>query len=426
MAATGGADAEPGNAEDLLISELGALGARSDVVPRERPDGVRGLFATRDLDAEEQACWVPNASVLEHSSCDPGLRDAIRATLAEAKVPEAESRVYASMIALAGGYLLEKARGTSSKFHRYIEALPPYPPTVNTFTPAEREAFTLLSAGKDPFGTYSGLIDQTAASLERAAGLWGDTPVPSREDVEAAFFFVLSRMSYMRLIPLCDLANAALPGEENARIVVEGQIVDGREGCALVTKRPVKAGQEVVIDYNHHDAIGMLTNYGCTLGLEEVRSATRFEVGTPPFLRDMVGPSMSQASQLCEDEPDVLQEKVLGLLRMASLNSREELLAAAQAGYFGDGASAIPPERRRRWDELQGRMYFTVSKICIQKLQELEETVGPALKGLDETRLAGRVALRQYETDKRLLDKCRKVMLGKAEALLKGRSGEGT
>jgi len=234
--------------------------------------------------------------------------------------------------------------------------------------------------------------------------------------VEAAFFFVLSRMSYMRLIPLCDLANAALPGEENARIVVEGQLEGGREGCAVVTRRPVKAGDEVTIDYNHHDALGMLGAYGCTLGLERVRSVTKMQLGVPPFLEQM-GLTAAAGVQLREDEPTILPEKALMLLRMGSLGSREQLLEAVEVGYFTDRAG--PEESVRTWDQRQGHMYEDIAGFCAKRRLELEKAVGPAVQELDTDKFAGRALVTQYETDRRLLSKCEQLMRSRAAVLLR-------
>merc|ERR1719353_831860 len=174
------------------------------------------------------------------------------------------------MMCLSVGLLLERAKGNTSKFYNYLQGLPEAPPTVNTFTSQERKILSLMTGGSDIYAMYRPLVALSLKAVHRAAevGLWREDSIPEETEIDNTFYFVLSRMSYMRLIPLCDLANAAMPGEENARIGVEGQVHNGREGCAVVTKRSVLKGEELLIDYNHHHAIGMLTNYGCTLGLE--------------------------------------------------------------------------------------------------------------------------------------------------------------
>mmetsp|Transcript_141521 Transcript_141521/g.439929 ORF Transcript_141521/g.439929 Transcript_141521/m.439929 type:complete len:147 (+) Transcript_141521:77-517(+) len=134
----------------------------------------------------------------------------------------------------------------------------------------------------------------------------------------------------------------------------------------------------------------------------------------------MAGPQLlGQGQQLCEDEPAALPEKVLLMLRMAALGSAEELVAAAKAGYFGDdGAPAAPKEKLEVWNRAQAQMYASIGSFCVRRRRWLEETVGPTVKELDRSRLAGHAIAAQYETDRRLLTKCEEAMLARAAALV--------
>jgi len=403
------------SAEQALVEEMMAAGALSAVETGVRADGVRGLFATRDLAAEEMAVWIPDDVVLWMDTCEPALRRYIQKVLDDSSFNEVERQVYARSLALAVGYLLEKARGASSRFRCYIEALPSYPPTANTFSAEERAALVLLS-GHDIYSMYQSLLDVMVDCVRMSAELWGESEVPERAEVEAAFFFVLSRMSYMRMMPYIDLANAALPGEENARILVDDQTVKGRSGCALVTKRPVQAGEEVVIDYNHHNAVDMLLSYGCTLGLEHLRSVTKIQFSVPSYLKGFCDSSFENGIQLQEDEPVALPEKSLLVLRMAVIGGQEELILAVKAGFFEDPPSCHN-DRLEVWNRSQRDLYFQVAKFCAARRRAMEEDIRPVVLALDQQTLPGSVARTQFETDMRLLLRCEEGLLERALAL---------
>jgi len=178
-------------ADGALLEYLSEVGAVRNVEPGVRPDGVRGVFATRDLGAEEVACWVPKEVVLDPDSCDSTLLEIIQDEVKEMEqFDEVEARVYTRMIGLAAGFRLEKSRGRSSRFFKYIEALPSPPLTVNTFTDAERKAFKLMH-GSDLRAMYSSLVDISfrCVTSRRAEALWKAQPVPTQTDMEETFFF---------------------------------------------------------------------------------------------------------------------------------------------------------------------------------------------------------------------------------------------
>jgi len=414
--ASASADSKREARDRALETYLSSKGALLDSVSGVRPCGLRGLFATRDLGAEEMACWIPNDEVLELSTCDPGLREAIAATLTEAGLSEVEKTVYERMMCLSAGLLLETARGTSSRFQPYVEALPEPPPTTNTFSLAEREVLRLMSGGTDYHAMYQPLVELNIKAVRRAAdaGLWGDAPAPERDKVDAAFHFVLSRMSYMRMIPVVDLANAAMPGEENARICVEEQVYNGREGVAMVTKRPVAEGEELLIDYNHHHAIGMLSNYGCTMGLETSRSVTTIQFSVPPWLQELGGGAYARGVQLQEEETAALPEQAILILRMSAMGGLQEVIEAVEDGYFKDVPTA-PHEKKRRWDSSQRTVYLDLARFCAERRQHWEENIGPIVKrDITATTFAGEAIVNQYDTELRLLRRCEEEMLRRA------------
>merc|ERR1712039_49035 len=112
------------------------------------------------------------------------------------------------------------------------------------------------------------------------------------------------------------------------------------------------------------------------------------------------------------------------MLRMASLGSMEDLLAAVSAGYLknSDGSpsassSSVPPEQLTKWKNTETRMYGEVARFCAERLQHWETTVGALVATLDHSTYAGGIAAKQYETDRRLLLRCGQFMLTRAAAL---------
>ena len=127
-------------AEPALSQQGQEGGAGGGVAKAEsgiRPDGVRGLMASEDLQDGEVAVWLPNEMVLSEDTADPAIAksvdQAIRATMQETPMSNAEANVYRTMGCLVGGYMLEKARGENAKFATYCASLPEPPDTFNTW-----------------------------------------------------------------------------------------------------------------------------------------------------------------------------------------------------------------------------------------------------------------------------------------------------
>eukprot|EP00927_Polykrikos_kofoidii_P055131 TRINITY_DN49430_c0_g1_i1.p1 TRINITY_DN49430_c0_g1~~TRINITY_DN49430_c0_g1_i1.p1 ORF type:complete len:583 (-),score=108.73 TRINITY_DN49430_c0_g1_i1:187-1812(-) len=441
---------------DALIKELcNAAGAIVAVEARPRSaDGVRGLFALRDLTAGEKACWVPEEVVLSETTCGSSeLRQAIDAAESRSRKKrvgadiEGERDVRVRLAALVLGYLLERRRGAASRFHAYLESLPAPPPTRQTLGEAEREALLVMIGGAE----HDCALQQLCADIVALASacpehLWTvgascsiaessesvSARLPSQEEVQTAFYFVLTRMSHMRLIPICDFANAALPGQDNARILVEDQIVNGRRGCALVTKRLVKAGEEVVIDYSHVDGPSMLLAYGCSLGLEKRCAVTRVLLGLPSWIREAaqhrtIAPLVKElgfedpllwarGAGFAEEEPEGLDSRALSILELAAaFSSVEEILAAARGGWMFD-LSKNPAKEHADVKERCRRAFTEIADFCHERLQRWEALVGRCVLRVDLASLAGSVAVAQHETELRLLRRCEQSMRKRASA----------
>ena len=91
-------------------------------------------------------------------------------------------------------------------------------------------------SGSDMVAMYKPLLEMIHQAIRKAEEAWTSIgkPVPTEAELESFFFFLLSRMSHLRMIPLADLANAALPGEANARIVAQ------EDGCGILAKGKVR------------------------------------------------------------------------------------------------------------------------------------------------------------------------------------------
>ena len=78
----------------------------------------------------------------------------------------------------------------------------------------ERDVATAMT-GQDMVQMYQPLLAIIYRSIQAAEQSWAQIgqPIPTLQELEDSFFFLLSRMSHLRLIPLADLANAALPDE---------------------------------------------------------------------------------------------------------------------------------------------------------------------------------------------------------------------
>merc|ERR1712113_422996 len=96
-------------------------------------------------------------------------------------------------------------------------------------------------------------------------------------------------------------------------------------------------------------------------------------------------------------------------------------------GYLKDGPSdfnatsaGLPLEKFKAWKARESAMYSNVADFCNERRCHWEKTIGPAVAKLDKSTLAGRTAVTQYETDRRLLLRCAQFMSSRAEVLAKG------
>jgi len=406
------------SAEAEMEAELRRKGAVINVHPGVRPDGVRGLFASRDLQEGEVACWVPDSTILMQETIDATLLGCIHEELTTG-VTEQERKPYIRMLSLVLGYLLEKARGSSSEFARYIAALPDYPKTANTWGMAEQRAAHAMKGGNS-MESFKVLAMRGADAVQLCARLWTDAEQkpPQFTEVEAAFFFVMTRMASLRLVPWVDLVNAALPEEENCRMEAEGRHFNGTSGFAVTAKKAIPAGEEVTIDYNYHDAIGMMCSYGCTMGLEHSQSVLRLPMSLPPFLSALADPSLTRAgARLLEKTNAGLDEHALTMLQFSAMENMDELVTAMQVGFFEDADSKKkrgPPAVRSAtwadWAARHNKVLESFRTTCTRARITWQKEIGPAVAAVDASTMAGRAIRDQYETDLRLLERCEKEL----------------
>ena len=141
-----------------------------------------------------------------------------------------QGQVYQQMMALCMELMVERqiieehpahdAGGDSdpSYWRAYVTSLPEPPDTMNLYSELDKLLYTTLLE-QDLGQMYAGLVEVIATALTHLAKrMPGTFRAPPRKAVEDEFFFILSRLSYLRLIPYIDLANAALPGEHNVKI----------------------------------------------------------------------------------------------------------------------------------------------------------------------------------------------------------------
>lgn len=365
----------------MVKTIVGRGRARVKIEPRYRPDGVRGVFATQDIRKDEAAIWVADEEILNYDTVDPEFKKAISSVLeaaVEQGLPREQTYVFERMVALVGGTLLEQAKGSISRFKEYVAALPKAPPTINTFTEKERQVTDLMMQSQT-FGLHHIISELTMATIQASVGLWMQhgKPVPRKPEVEAMLYFVMSRMSYVRMIPIIDLANAAFPGEENAAIRE-----NDNGGCALVAHRNVRAGEEVLIDYNHHNAVSMQASYGCSLGMELTRSVTSLKFDVPPFMTGWCRPHFIRSgAQLLEEFEDGIHPDNLKIIRMLSIGEQEEIVAAMREGFF-EMYPRRDSEHYERWKAKEKKLFEDVERRCKEALRYWEKTIAPSIGGL--------------------------------------------
>ena len=214
-------------------------------------------------------------------------------------------------------------------------------------------------------------------------------------------------MSHLRMIPLADLANAALPDEANARIVARD------DGCGILAKVSVKKGEELCIDYNHRDGLTMLASYGCSLGLEKEVTLTKLKWMVPPHLHKVFDLSYLEKGFHLESKHEGLSEEQLMHLRMSSFWSTQDFIKALQAGYFKPQGSTTQPdtcstEDWLKWRGLEAVKLQEVASQCEALLQGWESKVSPHVEklkadGPDLSLPQAPVLIGQYQTDLSLL-----------------------
>jgi len=413
--------AESALLEEVRCSAGGVVRAEGGI----RPDGVRGLMATQDLSDGEVAVWIPNDLVMCEANTDPAIASAVDEALrlqgTATPFQPAEARVFRTMGCLCAGYLLEKARGEDSRFASYVQSLPELPHTYNLWPQVEQQ-LALEMGGMDSIAMYDSLLQIIFRSIQMGRLQWQklEKDIPSEKELQDTFFFLLSRMSHLRMIPVADLANAALPGEVTARIVAR------EDGCGILAKGFVKAGQELCIDYNHREAITMLSNYGCSLGFEHLSTVSRIKWITPPHLHKIFDLGyLEKGVQLQAATASGLSDEELMVLRMSSMWSPEDFVAALRSGYFeGDAALKPPPagleDKWQRWRKAEAGTLNQVAGTAERMAKAWACKVGPAVLNVKEQKSISETAtalIAQFETDKSLLLRCVKVMKERSAAL---------
>lgn len=416
-----------------MQDDLTAKGARLRATLGRRPDGQRGLFALEDIEAEEKAIWVPESAVLSHKTTDPKLRKEIGLVLGGdhgTRKSKRERGITAMLIALTASYLLEKSKGSMSSFFIYIETLPEAPPLIHTFSPEERRIANMMQGFKDGEGEsqyvqFQDGIDLTMEALKEAEHLWGGSPLPTREEVEESYFFVNSRMAYMSMIPLIDLVNASKPFYENARIVAPDQQpeVEMREegdpepprGFSITASRPIKAGEEILINYNANDAIRMCCMYGYSMGFETWRGASRFSLSVPEHLQMLgFGSYASKGFQLGEGEfhcDTGFDERAEGCIRMAALQKDTDFVEAGKLGWFEkrEPQTRYDKTQFKRFTELEHRAWLHMERQALEHLERWEKDIVPAVESLPDTRMSKMFKV-QTDTELRLLRRCAEAL----------------
>jgi len=266
--------------------------------PGLRPDGVRGLLTPTPLRQNDVILCIPKEYVMHLDVSRESVRKGIDEVLHKSGMArsEAEKTVYEQMMALCIELLLERHLIASSNnatatvsdespdpsyWRAYVTSLPDPPSTINLYTESDRKLYNTL-LGQDHIKMYAGLISIIHAATQQVPDFTtnGGSP-PTRKAVQDEFFFILSRLSYLRLIPYIDLANAAPPGEHNVKIMQDK--VSGN--CYLHALRDIAPGEELCIDYNHRNGISLMASYGFSMELEKLRSSFKVTIPCPHFMR---------------------------------------------------------------------------------------------------------------------------------------------
>lgn len=363
--------------EQALWDHLAAAGAHSSLEVGRSASGERGLVAAANLEPGE-VVFVPSAQVLDEDTVAEPVSKAVQGFVAG--LDPTTGSVYGRFLCLVVGLIFERQAGEDSRFARYLATLPRRPPPVLDRWSAEEQA-----AGRAT-GACSECLWAPLAEAAQAIVKTLDLPV-TEEDVADAFWLVLTRMTYLRMPPWVDLVNAAPPGEHNAALRSD------EAGHHVDLQRPLRRGEEVLIDYNHHDAVSMMASYGCSLGMENKRSVSQVDFGQwVPLLR-MVGYKPRQL--LVEHEglpPDLVR-----MVRRASLGV-DAMSAAHEAGYFEDRSRG-----KEEWRQLEEAAWRELAAGLRGLEEDWRTRVGGPMEKLSADSVIGATLLRQHATELLLL-----------------------
>eukprot|EP00927_Polykrikos_kofoidii_P067261 TRINITY_DN62771_c0_g1_i1.p1 TRINITY_DN62771_c0_g1~~TRINITY_DN62771_c0_g1_i1.p1 ORF type:complete len:387 (-),score=69.13 TRINITY_DN62771_c0_g1_i1:60-1220(-) len=364
--------------EKALWDHLAAAGARSSLEIGYSTSGERGLVAGADLEPGE-VVFVPSEQVLDEDTVAEPVLEVVQAFVAG--LDPTTGGVYKRFLCLVVGFVFERHAGESSRFARYLATLPRKPPPVLSRWSAEEQAA----------GRSTGVCGQCVWTplSEAAHEIVKVLQIPvSEEDVNDAFWLVLTRMTYLRMPPWVDLINAARPGEHNASLRSD------EAGHHVDLNRRVRKGEEVLIDYNHHDAISMMANYGCSLGMEKSRTVTKIDFSQWVPLLKMV--SVKPQQLLVED--DGLPPGAVPVIRRAALGV-DSLGPAHEAGYFNDRSCG-----KNEWRQLEEAAWSEVANGLRGIIEDWRVRVGSLMENVSADSTIGAMLLQQHTTEQSLLE----------------------
>jgi len=193
----------------------------------------------------------------------------------------------------------------------------------------------------------------------------------------------------------------------------------------------VAKGEELCIDYNHRDAITMLTSYGCTLGLEKMVTVSRLKWMVPPHFHKIFDLAyLEQGTRLRTEHACGLDEEELMQLRMSSFWSTGEYLEALAGGYFEEGGSTQkPPDadeaKWRKWRATEATKLSEIAGMCEQIAAKWDARVGGPVATLrlqPQLSWVSQALCSQHETDLGLFTALGSKLRGMQQAL----AGDGT
>ena len=324
----------PGSREHALARWVEAEGGFVGDVNAEVRDGVRGLYATRDVQKGTLLLRVPEACCIAADE-DPQWGLSLREL--------ATARLVGSL-----------SRGERAA---YTDALPPEEPLLCDWSDAELAELQCprlvgLAKGMAPF-----LDESVARVLPFVQGTEADVRRAERAVRSRALVFQ-SGFNYqpsMALVPLVDLANHRTPDGGD----VEPVAIDGK-AVALVAPRDLSEGDEVTICYRYEGNEKLLLDYGFAEGpgqasyealhlgggvvCDSARADLRaFEALGATKFRDLLQESLAAAPTTLDEDRALLAESS-GRRRHALVYraGQKALLAAALAALDdADPAAAL-------------------------------------------------------------------------------------